>query len=525
MNDFIARYQDQLNGVLTGFDRLVFRGTLPLNHTAGMKGYLWAHDLGLKDFGEHAQQISRRVKEASLAVMEGAGRPVKYLNSGQDNKQKMAQAIALADDITNGPICAFSAVELCSSYSIRGNRAEKKIQLERSYRKCLCIYQYWMHPELGFMSARLQTWFPFGIYLYANGRAWLAQQMERAGIRYRRHDNCFTWIEDFPQAQKLMDEQLNANWGEMFAGIQPQIHPLFGELCKQYPMKYYWSCTQSEWAMDIVFRDAQQLRRLYPPLVHLAMTSFSSPDILRFMGKRVSRDGSPFGGYEVPISSDLKVRHDGVRVKHRYGPNSLKIYDKAYDELGAVLRPEFTLIQPEFLRTFRPKGDDPDGELKWRPLRRGVVDMQRRAEASQKILDRYCNALAAVDDSTTLEQLTATIERRVRFHGKSCRALHPFEPEDHALLQAINRGEFAIHGLRNRDLQALLYSSPAKSKTEQRRRSAAISRKLRLLRAHSLLSKLPHTHRYQVNKDARLLLNAILSAHRTTVQHLLAPAA
>jgi hypothetical protein len=34
MNDFIARYQDQLNGVLSGFDRLVFRGTLPLNHEA-----------------------------------------------------------------------------------------------------------------------------------------------------------------------------------------------------------------------------------------------------------------------------------------------------------------------------------------------------------------------------------------------------------------------------------------------------------------------------------------------------------
>jgi len=55
MNDFIARYQDQLNGVLSGFDRLVFRGNLPLNHEAGMKGYLWAHGLGLKDFGEHAE--------------------------------------------------------------------------------------------------------------------------------------------------------------------------------------------------------------------------------------------------------------------------------------------------------------------------------------------------------------------------------------------------------------------------------------------------------------------------------------
>ncbi len=87
-------------------------------------------------------------------------------------------------------------------------------------------------------------------------------------------------------------------------------------------------------------------------------------------------------------------------------------------------------------------------------------------------MDRYCSALAAVDDSTTLEQLTSSIERRVRWGGKPVRALHPFDPDDHALFKAVNRGEFTIHGLRNRDLQALLYSTPAKSPAEQRRRSA-----------------------------------------------------
>src|SRR3981081_804653 len=78
-----------------------------------------------------------------------------------------------------------------------------------------------------------------------------------------------------------------------------------------------------------------------------------------------------------------------------------------------------------------------------------------RAEVSQQAIDRYCSALAAVDDSTTLEQLTAAIERRVCWNGKS--ALHPFDPHDHALLRAVNRGEYATHGLRNRDLQARLY--------------------------------------------------------------------
>ena len=158
--------------------------------------------------------------------------------------------------------------------------------------------------------------------------------------------------------------------------------------------------------------------------------------------------------------------------------------------------------------------------MHWRTLRRGIADLHRRAEVSQKALDRYGDALASVDDSTRLGELTASVEKRVRWNGQWVRALHPFEPSDLALLQAVNRGEFAINGLRNRDLQALLFSSAPSSAQERRRRSAAISRKLRMLRAHGILQKLPHTHRYQVTAHGRLVLNAILSAQRTTTQQL-----
>jgi len=49
MNEFISRYSDQISGVITGFDRLVWRGNLALNHEAGMKGYLWANGIAWKD--------------------------------------------------------------------------------------------------------------------------------------------------------------------------------------------------------------------------------------------------------------------------------------------------------------------------------------------------------------------------------------------------------------------------------------------------------------------------------------------
>jgi hypothetical protein len=313
---------------------------------------------------------------------------------------------------------------------------------------------------------------------------------------------------------------LKTNWVQLFHPIAEQVHPLLvAELCRQYPMSYFGTCQDSEWTTDLMFRQAALLRRLVPPLLHLGVVSLSSPDVLRFMGKKVTRQGHAAAGLKLPLSTDLKVRSKGARVQHRLGPNSIKLYDKAYDKLGAVLRAEITITKPQYFRVYR-RTDHPQSALAWRPLRQSTADRHHRAQVSDAALNRYCCALATVDDSSTLEELSAMVERRVRWKGRSVRAIHPFDPNDHALLKAVNRGEFNLSGFRNRDLQSLLYSTPLKTKAEQRRRSAAISRKLRLLRAHGLIRKRSHSHRYDVSRRGRLILNALLAAHHLTVRQI-----
>jgi len=525
MHDFIAKYQDQLSGTLSGFDRLVFRGALWKNQLTGMRGYLWAHGLGAKDFGAHAEDISKRLKQASLAPVLAAGRPVRYWNSGKLDKQQIALPIAAEQSLVEGPIGALTAVELCRSYALQPNPKTQRPELAIAPRQCLFLYHYWMHPVLGCMSVRLQTWFPFPVHIYLHGREWLARQMDRAKIGYRRHDHCFTWVEDFQRAQTLLKEPLKTNWVQLFDPIVQQVHPLlFSERCVHYPMKYFWTCQDSEWATDLVFRNPEQLRRLVPQLLHLGIVSFSSPDVLRFMGKKVTPQGNAAGGLKLPLSTDLKVRSNGARVKPRLGPNSIQLYDKAYDELGAVLRAEMTISVAKYFPVYR-RTDDPQSKLAWRPLRQSTADVHLRADVSQKALNRYCCALAAVEDTSTLEELTARVERRVRWNGRSVRAIHPFDPDDYALLKAVYRGEFQINGFRHRDLQSLLYSAPPKTKAEQRKRSAAISRKLRMLRAHGLIRKRAHSHRYDISRNGRPIRNAILLAHRLTVQQINAVAA
>jgi hypothetical protein len=520
MHEFIAKHRDKISGTLSGFDRLVFRGTLrSISFPDGLWPYLHANDVLFKDFGSHVDRVSRQLKEASLAEAHELGRPVKYLSSSQVSKEEIAREILAKNGICEGLICVLTCVEPCWSFEIHRNQETKKLDLVLQYRKCLFLYQYRIHPTFGFMNARIQTWFPFPIQICLNGREWLGRQMDREGIKYVAAGNCFPWIEDWARAQRLMDQQLRSEWPKNLEPIAKQLNPVHGEIFARYPLSYYWTTYQSEWAIDLVFRKASELRRLYPRLVHHGMTTFASADVMRYLGKRICLNGEVPKNFSGEVMSNLKERQEGMRIKHSINGNSVKLYDKAFTSAGSVLRAETTIHNGSDFRVYRAKEGDPEGPKTWRPMRRGIADIHRRAELSKKAAERYLDAFAAVEDDTTLDELIARLQKRTVWRGYRLRALHPFA-DDRSLLAAVTRSEFTISGFRNRDLQAIFFTSPAKTPNEARRRSAWITRKLRLLRAHGLITKIAGTHRYQLTPTARKVNAAVLTALRCTVNQL-----
>ena len=89
-------------------------------------------------------RMSWRVKQSALEPMLAAARPVHYLRSEKEDKQTMALQIAQADRISEGPVRALTAVELCSSHAIRRDPKTQRPDLQIAQRKGLSVYQYWM---------------------------------------------------------------------------------------------------------------------------------------------------------------------------------------------------------------------------------------------------------------------------------------------------------------------------------------------------------------------------------------------
>jgi hypothetical protein len=509
MKEFIQRHAASVISVLNGFDRLRLRGTKRwLSNVSGMNHFLCSRKLRFKDFTDYAKGVTDWIRRATEEVAQAAGRSIRYLSRSGTSKEDIARQIAAEDNIREGLIGILSCVEPCWSYQVVRNRQTRHIDLVVQWTKCLHYYHYYLHPILGFMHMRLQTWFPFTVHVCLNGREWLAQQLDAAKIGYVRRDNCFLHLEDPAAAQRWMDVQLHTNWPVLLDRLVPLFNPAEAEIFGDRPVPYYWSVEESEWATDLLFRSRGELAALYPRLLRHGIEHLGSREVMRFLGHSLPAHGHVNRSFKGEAVTDLRERVEGLRIKHRLKRNWIKMYDKE----GRVLRVETVINDPRDWKVYRPRESDPARAKAWQPLRKGVADLYRRAKVSQAANQRYLASLATVEANTPLGELIGPLCRPVQWRGQRARALNPLSGEDVKLLSAVHRGEFAINGFRNRDLRPLLFGASAADAQELRRQASAVTRKLRLLRAHSLIQKVQKTHRYMLTAVGRQAITALLAA-------------
>ena len=494
MKRFLERHRDRIVGTLSGFDRMLFRGSLrSIAHVKGLEIFLYSHHVLMKDFSSYVLKLSERLVAHAKELAHQAGRRYVYLPSSKESKEELALQIAREERIKQGLIVVFACVEPCQSFDLRKDRATKHLELVSKERKCLHLYFYYLDREFGLMHVRLQSWLPFSIQVCVNGREWLARQMDRAEIAYEKRDNCFSYIADPERAQQLMDRLTNRNFNSFLDALARKVNPWIAPQAGLDIRSYYWSGRQMEYATDVMFRDAANLAELYPLLLRHAVFQFGSEEVMRFLQRGTNKR---FSG---EVSSDLQRRVEGIRVKHRVEENSIKMYDKQ----GSVLRIETTINNPRRFKVWRKGWRKGKSVMKWLPLRKGIADLRRRAELSHAANARYLEALAVVGLQTPSYRLLDRVSQRIKAK-RQYRALRPISPEDASLFAVILHGEFSLQGFRNRDLRQALAQSDLKNT------SGRISRLLALLRAHKLIFKVAKTNYYRITRKGHQIMATAL---------------
>lgn len=508
MQKFLSRFGPLVSGVLSGFDRLIFRGYLRrLCYPQGLEGFLAYRDICRKDFGDRAEAWTKLVQESSLAPAIAQGTHFEHLTSSSTDKGAIAQGILQEKGNATGPVCVFTAVESCMIWNAHRSRALKRIVFDRRQGRCQHVYHYINHEDLGLIHVRLQTWMPYEIQVYVNGREWLARQMQRAGLRFTKDDNCFPWIEDVAAAQKLMDGFLKVRWQQLLDGLAQQINPALPQILDGFQVPYYWVAHQSEWATDVMFKDPAELTHLVPSIVRHCMEHLHSDDVFQFLGKKLHAN------FDGEVLTKYRRRAEGECIKFTIGNNWLKLYQK----LLWILRIETVINFARFFPVMRTADGQGAASKRMRPLRKSICDLGLRANVSQAANKRLLDNLSVVADPTKVKDLVDRITVPTELSGRRVRGIQPWSKNDLPLLAAVADGQILLHGFRNRDVVARLYQEPAKDDAERKRRSARVSRLLRLLRAHGIIEKVAKTHRYQITSNGNSVIAAILGVRELSL--------
>jgi hypothetical protein len=472
--------------------------------------YLHRRDVLLKDAAEFFKKETARIIDHAKTVADQCGRRYIYLQSAHthasgESKEDMARKIAEEDGVQQGLVCIFSVLENCRSFDVVGNRKTHRKEVVSRNRRCLHLYWYFIDPLFGWMHVRLQTWAPYSIQIYINGREQLCRQLEDQGIRFRRSDNKILYVEKPDVLSDLCESFCHTQWAKALQSKAVMVNPLLPDIAEARFGDYYWVIDQAEFASDILFRSRDDLERILDDLLTTAVIGFDAQDVMHFLGRK------PHHAFTGEVIIDHKKRHQGRRIKFRLKRNSIKIYDHL-----SVLRIETTINNPAEFKVLRPVEGEHAGESvdRWCPMRKGVSNFWRYAQVAKAANARLIDALASAPLKSDAVESLDRICRSHEVAGRHVAAFNPLLPDTITLFSAALAGEFTINGFRNHDLQQKMHSTPPKSKKEAIRRTQRTSRLIAKLRGHHLIAKVKNARLYRVTAKGVSVMWAALRVRK-----------
>ncbi|MGH8523805.1 MAG: MarR family transcriptional regulator [Gammaproteobacteria bacterium] len=482
------RYQGQILGVLSFFDRVIISGSLPdICHARAATLWLHQHQIKIFDFPRFAQQLRDAIRDNAERLAQEAGLTIEYLKNARTvRKEKRIQEVLAERGTAPGLVHVFSVLENCPSYQPWHDKSKQTTFLRPDSGKCLHYYFYFIDAELGLCYLRVPTYAPFRLQFYFNGHSWLAAALERAGIGFRLLDNAFLSIDDFARAQHIADR---------FS--VPRLHRRLEQLAYRYcPVVreflngVHWSLMQVEYATDIAFRQRADLQPLYAMLVRTAVHAVKADQVATFLGRPLDPR------YQGELGSDFSTRIQGTRIKHTMGRAALKMYDK----FGRVLRLETVANDVSFFKVRREvEHRDGSSQMKTAPVRKTIYSLPVLSKLLHAANQRYLEFLSTLDDSSSGTRRLDRITRTVRKGKRNYRGFNVLQDDDRALFETLARGEFNIHGFTNRDLRQHLSTC-----------AAGLGRKLKRLRMHGLIKKIGSTYKYYLTPLGRQAVTAAL---------------
>ena len=216
--------------------------------------------------------LREQVRQNAERIAAEHGLEIEHLRSSRIRKEAIVATILAQRGPMPGLVHIISAMESCTKYSPWYDKQTGKTGVKFASGKCLHYYFYFMDPELGLAYVRVPTWAPFRLQVWFNGHHWLAHRLQQAHLHCRMDDTAFVEISDWKRAQELSDEL------SVF-GLHQKLASFARHYCPpstRFSAGYHWSVMQAEYALDVVFKRAEDLQPIYEEISRQAMLTVRS---------------------------------------------------------------------------------------------------------------------------------------------------------------------------------------------------------------------------------------------------------
>ena len=194
-------------------------------------------------------------------------------------------------------------------------------------------YYFYIRDEvLGPIAMRVASFFPFQTTYYLNGHSFIEQELNRAGVGFRKNDNAFLAVDD-PQALQAAADRLSpAIIRERLDYWTLVLGPKFSlRERKRMNLHRFYAIAQIEYCRNFIFKRHFPIHKIFERSCELGLGCLSADTLSEFFGTRVTRK------LRGRLNTTLEQIEHGHHVLRAYWKHA---FLKQYEKFSTFLRNE-----------------------------------------------------------------------------------------------------------------------------------------------------------------------------------------
>jgi hypothetical protein len=388
----------------------------------------------------------------------------------------------------HGVYCIFTSLEMGSTFNSRMPKFPTDDPDYRIIRRVpsrfLHYYFYIRDPVIGPLAMCVGTYLPFQTTYYLNGHNFIAIELRRQGVAFRKDDNAFLSTSD-PQALQAAADKLSASILEKRLNYWSWLLcPKFSEKDrKAVNLRRDYSINQIEYCRNFIFKRHFPIHKIFEHSCEMGLFRLAADKVACIFGVRLTKR--------------LRGKLYSVLEKLDHGHHVLRIYCKnlvgrMYEKFSTFLRVEVCV-----------------NRMKDLGLNKGLKNLECLRQKLIAITDRFAGFEAQSLNVHVDFPLFQRMALPVTAGKTKIAGIKIHDTRMMRLMEVLLRGATQLNGWRSADIhQAILTTFGLSASTYT---LTQLRYDLRKMKAHGLLERIGRGYRYRLtDKGTKAALMFVL---------------